>query len=134
MNVQPRLLNPTICKYEMLDESKTVFDPVRREPVNIIRRKENVLIPGQFVWIASESRSKLDIDLVGREEQQIARVTHLVADLDTLSHKLKVNDKLIEVDEMELALYVWRIDFASHYSGRFTLAKIHLSDRKSQDG
>ena len=130
--MKPRLLNPTFCKYERIDEGSTVFDPIRREATNFVKRKRVIDRLGQFVWISSEAGSKLEIDPSGRHERQTARVVHLVEDFEAISEELRVNDKLIEVGGMELSLYVWRVDFTSHYEGKFTLMEVSLKDRRSR--
>lgn len=98
--------------------------------MGLIQRQKVIDRFGQFVWISSKSGSNLKIDTSGRDERQKAYVVHLTKDFR--DDELNVNDRLVEVGGRKVSLYVWRVDFAAHYNGKFTLMKVHLKDRRSQ--
>lgn len=132
--VTPSLLNPTVIEVSQIDQSSTQFDRIRRTPINRIARESKFTIQAQFKWAVTFASNQPMASQGGVDENQLSYAILRTKDLASLGKTLKRGDLVTKVEDIETQLYVLRVEYGSHYDGKFTLVKVILEDRTSHDG
>lgn len=135
MAVDPRLLNPTKVKISQKNEAKQQYDHLRRTPINVIAKDAEFEIDAQVKWniqigeFANPQQKQEGID-----EREMGYLILRTKDLKALNKEIKRGDRLIQIEDLKVQYYILRIEYASHYGGKFKLIKAVFSDRQGQDG
>lgn len=132
--VDPSLLNPTTIVVSQVDETETQFDPIRRTPINRVARQTEFSVQAQIKWSVSPASSQPMPSQVGVDEQQQSYAIVLKKDLDGLGKTIQRGDLIKKVEDIDTQLYVLRVEYGSHYDGKFKLVKVVFEDRTSHDG
>lgn len=135
MAVDPRLLNPTKVKISQKNEAKQQYDHLRRTPINVIAKDAEFEIDAQVKWniqigeFANPQQKQEGID-----EREMGYLILRTKDLKALNKEIKRGDRLIQIEDLKVQYYILRIEYGSHYGGKFKLIKAVFSDRQGQDG
>lgn len=133
--VDPRLLNPTKVRISQKNEAKQQYDHLRRTPINVIAKDAEFEIDAQVKWniqigeFANPQQKQEGID-----EREMGYLILRTKDLKALNKEIKRGDRLIQIEDLKVQYYILRIEYGSHYGGKFKLIKAVFSDRQGQDG
>lgn len=133
--VDPRLLHPTKVKISQKNETKQQYDHLRRTPINVIAKDAEFEIDAQVKWniqigeFANPQQKQEGID-----EREMGYLILRTKDLKALNKEIKRGDRLIQIEDLKVQYYILRIEYGSHYGGKFKLIKAVFSDRQGQDG
>lgn len=130
--INPKLLNPTTIVIEQKDDAQTVFDH-RRRAANVIARKPQVTLKAQIKWLTTAAKGDPETGQIGIDEQQTGYAVVLAKDFRALASPIVRGDRVVKIEDVDVSLFVTRIEYASHYAGQFRLVKIVFEDRESQD-
>lgn len=132
--IKPNLLNPTTIKIAQRSDANTRMDHNRRGPVNRVVKDTTFEIKCQIDWSISDEKSAPMNTNVGLDEQERGYAIMRTEDLEALGKTLKTNDRIVQIENLEVNFYILRLEYGSHYAGKFRLVKVHFHDRKGQDG
>ena len=134
MTVVPRLLNPTTIQVKQTVSADTRYDHRRRAPANTVARTTVMTISAQIKWSMSSASSQPVASQAGVDEQEAGYAVVLKSEFDALASPIKRGDHIVKIEDLDVSLYVLRLEYASHYGGKFTLVKVIFEDRTGQDG
>lgn len=135
MSVEPRLLNPTKVKIAQKNEAKQQYDNLRRTPINVIAKDTEFLVDAQIKWNTQLGEfANPDPKQEGVDEREMGYMLMRTKDLAAISKVIKRGDRLVQIEDQIVKFYVMRVEFGSHYGGKFKLVKVVFSDRLGQDG
>lgn len=135
MAVEPRLLNPTKVKIAQKNETKQQYDNLRRTPINVIAKDAEFTIDAQVKWNTQIGDfANPQVMQEGVDEREMGYLVLRTKDLKALNKTIKRGDRLIQIEDQIVQFYILRVEFNSHYGGKFKLMKIVFSDREGKDG
>lgn len=141
--VVPNLLNPVRCTVSRIDKNETIYDPVTRENINIIRRRPAFNIDAQVVY--RKVFTKGSMDTADHEGGQGEGAGGAIADsdgyvllrtVDLAAQSLTINDiikgdSITKLGQLDVEYFVMGKRPAAHYTdqGGFTLVAVFFEDR-----
>lgn len=135
MAVDPKLLNPTKVKISQKNESKQQYDHLRRSPINVVAKDAEFSIDAQVKWnIQIGEFANPQVKQEGVDEREMGYLILRTKDLKAINKVIKRGDRLIQIEDQVVQYYILRIEYGSHYGGKFKLIKAVFSDRQGQDG
>lgn len=134
----PNLIEPVTATIVQIDKAATSFDNVHREPINIVQRETGFDVQCQVEWnytlTGVDKATMPEPTPEGINDQQPGYIIVLTKDLDALGKTLARGDKITKLADRTVELFIERVTYHSHYSGKFRLCKALFLDRLGQDG
>lgn len=135
MAVDPRLLNPTKVKIAQKNEAKTQYDNLRRTPINVVAKDAEFSIDAQVKWNTQIGDfGNPQVLQEGVDEREMGYLIMRTKDLKAAGKVIKRGDRLIQIEDQVVQFYILRVEYGSHYGGKFKLMKVVFSDREGKDG
>jgi len=142
--VVPRLIHPVTCVLKINDRASTRMDPDTREPIQRLKYKGEINLPGQI----RESIRKKDVVMErgGRNEKEGGYILFRTIDLDAALKTIgssyeewantlngSVNDRILTAGNQKLNAFITRLDPLGHYTdqGGASLVKAYFTDRSA---
>lgn len=125
----PRLLHPVPIVLKQSDKDNTFHDPQAREPIQIVKRKPTVTVPGQVLW---KKQYRATPSKTGIVENSDGYILFRKVDLDVQGLTLSIQDRITKMGHVETDVYIVSLEWVSHYqtaSGP-TMVKAHFVDRQ----
>lgn len=132
--IKPNLLNPTTATIAQYDAPSTAMDHRRRSPVTVVVKDAGFQIKCQVKWAADFFSNLTEPSKIGADEQQDGYIIVRTQDLETLGKTLKRGDRITKLGDQDVVLFILRLEYGSHYGGKFRLVKLWFQDRKGRDG
>lgn len=132
--IEPNLLNPTKVTFaQKAPVAAQQYDHLRRTPINVVVKDATFQVDAQIKWNMTLDSPPINSQ-GGVDEQERGYMILRTKDLDALSKVLARGDRITKIDVKEVQFYVLRLEYGSHYAGKFRLVKLVFGDRKGQDG
>lgn len=109
----PRLLHPINVTVQQIDRAATIYDEETREPVQVVERKVDKIVPGQILWGKEKA---LAATAGGAEEQSEGYVLFRYIDLSAQSITLQQNDRIVKMGHLDTDVYVVKLQPMGHYA------------------
>lgn len=137
----PNLINKVLVEIVQTDESATVYDPLKREPINMVRRQTSFKINAQMYFQAQEfletanTKAPEPRNLAGSIIVADGYIIVRKSDMESAGKSLSVNDKIISYGnagkETTCEYYLVGKKDAAQYAdiGRHTLERWYFKDK-----
>lgn len=134
MSELPVLLFPIVARIRRIQKTATVYDHVRREPVNTVTRTPEYEIPCQCLWAdPNQVQANLPMpEATGVNEQQLGYIVLRVVDIEALPVTIDRGDEITKLADRVVSLFVQRVTFHDHRNGRFQLLRAYFADRRAE--
>lgn len=134
----PNLLHPIAITIQPLDKASTIYDPDTREEIQIVGRKEEIVIAAQIEYRDSVSHAlgQAEYDEKGIHFSEAGYVLIRHIDAESLLYSPAIGDRIVEIGTFtnrpqKTTAYIHRMKPTMHYQNfGATATKLFFADRK----